>query len=116
MQVYTATERRLVLVASCMAIFVNPLIGSMLNLALNAIGSDLHCSAHQLGWIASIFFISSVATMVPAARLADIIGKRKVFVAGAVIADFGEVAEIVIFIVIYYAIFFVLNENIFLYA
>ena len=86
MQVYTATERRLVLVASCMAIFVNPLIGSMLNLALNAIGSDLHCSAHQLGWIASIFFISSVATMVPAARLADIIGKRKVFVAGAVIA------------------------------
>ncbi|MGN1045422.1 MAG: MFS transporter [Candidatus Methanomethylophilaceae archaeon] len=86
MQEYTAVERRLVLIASCMAIFVNPLIGSMLNLALNAIGSDLHCSAHQLGWIASIFFISSVAAMVPAARLADIIGKRRVFIAGALIA------------------------------
>lgn len=84
---YSVTERRLVLVASCMAIFVNPLVGTMLNLALNAIGSDLDCSAHQLGWIASIFFIVSVVAMVPAARMADIFGKRRVFLAGTAIAS-----------------------------
>ena len=83
---YTSHERRLVLVAACMAIFVNPLVGTMLNLALNAIGSDLHCSAHQLGWIASIFFIASVVAMVPAARMADIIGKKRVFLIGTVIS------------------------------
>lgn len=91
MREYTPTERRTVLIASCMAIFVNPLAGTMLNLALNAIGSDLDCSAHQLGWIASMFFIVSVVAMVPAARLADIYGKRVIFLSGTVIAVAGLV-------------------------
>lgn len=86
---YTASERRTVLIASCMAVFVNPLAGTMLNLALNAIGADLDCSAHRLGWIASIFFIVSVVAMVPAARLADILGKKVVFLIGSAIAIAG---------------------------
>lgn len=86
---YTASERRTVLIASCMAIFINPLAGTMLNLALNAIGADLDCSAHELGWIASIFFIVSVVAMVPAARMADIYGKKRVFLVGSVIAVAG---------------------------
>ena len=89
MREYTAAERRTVLIASCMAIFVNPLAGTMLNLALNAIGADLDCSAHELGWIASIFFIISVVAMVPAARLADIFGKKRIFLIGSVIAMAG---------------------------
>lgn len=86
---YSVAERRTVLIASCMAIFVNPLAGTMLNLALNAIGADLQCSAHELGWIASIFFIVSVVAMVPAARLADIYGKKRVFLIGTLIALVG---------------------------
>ncbi|MBR1974194.1 MAG: MFS transporter, partial [Candidatus Methanomethylophilaceae archaeon] len=61
----------------------------MLNLALNDIGADLQCSAHELGWIASIFFIVSVVAMVPAARLADIYGKRRVFLAGTLVTIVG---------------------------
>lgn len=89
MREYSVAERRTVLIAACMAIFVNPLAGTMLNLALNDIGADLQCSAHELGWIASIFFIVSVVAMVPAARLADIYGKRRVFLAGTLVTVVG---------------------------
>ena len=45
---YTKAEKHTVLAASCLAIFVNPLAGSMLNLALKAIQTDFGCSEHQL--------------------------------------------------------------------
>ena len=83
---FTACEKRLVLAASCLAIFVNPLIGTMLNLALPAIGADLGASAHQQGWITSVYFIVSVIFLMPAARLADIFGKKRIFMFGAAFA------------------------------
>lgn len=83
---FTAREKRLVLAASCLAIFVNPLIGTMLNLALPAIGADLGASAHQQGWITSVYFIVSVIFLMPAARLADIFGKKRIFMFGAAFA------------------------------
>ncbi len=83
---YTTREKRLVLAASCLAIFVNPLIGTMLNLALPSIGEELGASAHQQGWITSVYFIVSVMFLMPAARLADIYGKKRVFMIGASVA------------------------------
>ena len=88
---YTKAEKRTVLAASCLAIFVNPLAGSMLNLALSAIQADFLCSEHQLGWVASIYFIVSVICLLPAAKVADIYGKKVVFLTGAVIALAGVV-------------------------
>lgn len=81
---FTLKEKRTVLAASCLAIFVNPLAGSMLNLALGAIEADFNCSEHNLGWISSIYFIVSVMALLPASRMADIYGKRRTFMIGAV--------------------------------
>lgn len=88
-QEYTRTEKRLVLLAACAAIFVNPLAGSMLNLALGSIQDDFLCSEHSLGWISSIYFIVSVMALLPTAKLADIYGKRTVFLVGIVFATAG---------------------------
>lgn len=91
---FTKTEKRTVLAASCLAIFVNPLAGSMLNLALSAIQLDFQCSEHQLGWVASIYFIVSVMFLLPMAKAADIYGKKTVFLCGAVIALTGIILSI----------------------
>ena len=88
---FTKAEKHTVLAASCLAIFVNPLAGSMLNLALSAIQADFGCSEHQLGWVASIYFIVSVMCLLPAAKIADIFGKKIVFLCGAVIALTGVI-------------------------
>jgi EmrB/QacA subfamily drug resistance transporter len=88
---FTKAEKRTVLAASCLAIFVNPLAGTMLNLALSAIQVDFGCSEHQLGWVASIYFIVSVMFILPAAKIADIFGKKVVFLTGAVIAAAGVI-------------------------
>ena len=88
---FTKREKRTVLAASCIAIFINPLAGSMLNLALGAIQADFGCSEHNLGWIASIYFIVSVMALLPASRLADIYGKKRIFLSGAFMALIGAV-------------------------
>lgn len=89
MYAYSTATKRIVLLASCLAIFVNPLGGSMLNLALGSIQADFHCSEHQLGWINSIYFIVSVVFVLPSAKMADIYGKKRVFLYGTVIAFTG---------------------------
>ncbi len=86
---FTKAEKHSVLAAACTAIFINPLVGSMLNLALTAIGDDLGCSTHQLGWLSSVYFIASVMAMMPAAKLSDIYGKKRIFVIGIIIAVAG---------------------------
>lgn len=88
---FTKFEKRTVLLASCLAIFVNPLAGSMLNLALGAIQADFHCSEHELGWVSSVYFIISVMCVLPAAKLSDIYGKKKMFLLGAVFACAGAI-------------------------
>ena len=86
---FTKAEKHAVLAAACTAIFINPLVGSMLNLALTSIGDDLGCSTHQLGWLTSVYFIASVMAMMPAAKLSDIYGKKRIFMLGIVIAVAG---------------------------
>lgn len=88
---FTKREKRTVLAAACLAIFINPMVGTMLNLALVAIGEDFQCSTHQLGWLTSVFFISSVMAMMPAAKLSDIYGKKRIFTTGILICSAGLV-------------------------
>ena len=88
---YSKKDQRVVLAASCIAIFVNPLIGSMLYLALGDIGQDFNCSEHNLSWISSIYFLVSVMFLLPCTKLADIYGKKKTFIIGVLIGIVGLV-------------------------
>ncbi len=71
-----------VLLVATFAAFLTPFLGSAVNLALPAIGKDLHANAISLGWVISSFMLSSAIFLLPFGRLADIIGRKKVFTSG----------------------------------
>jgi len=76
------TSKRSVLLVATFAAFLTPFMGSAVNLALPSIGKDLNANAIELGWIISSFILSSAIFLLPFGRLADIIGRKKVFSTG----------------------------------
>ena len=76
------TSKNSVLLVATFAAFLTPFLGSAVNLALPSIGKDLNANAIQLGWVISSFILSSAIFLLPFGRLADIIGRRKIFSLG----------------------------------
>ncbi|MBN2516703.1 MAG: MFS transporter [Deltaproteobacteria bacterium] len=79
----TPLERSTV-IAVMMTSFLTTFIGSSTNLALPSIGRDFHSSALVLSWIVTGFILASAAFLLPMGRLADLVGRRKIFLVGAV--------------------------------
>lgn len=79
------TLKKSVLLITAFAAFLTPFMGSALNLALPSISKDLNASAIELGWIASSFILSSAIFLLPFGRLADIIGRKKIFTWGIIL-------------------------------
>jgi EmrB/QacA subfamily drug resistance transporter len=57
-------------------------MGSALNLALPDIGKAFTMSAVTLAWVSTSYLISTAVFQVPFARLADLVGRKKIFIAG----------------------------------
>ena len=76
------TSKRSVLLVATFAAFLTPFLSSAVNLALPAIGRDLHASAIGLGWVISSFLLSAAIFLLPFGRLADIVGRKKIFTLG----------------------------------
>jgi len=74
--------KRSVLLVATFAAFLTPFLGSAVNLALPSIGKELHADAIGLSWVISSFILSSAVFLLPFGRLADIIGRKKVFSRG----------------------------------
>ncbi len=79
---YTAAERRTVLLAACLSAFITPLLSTMMNLSLVSIGEEFSVGSHELAYVNTAFLLASVIFMVPVSKLADIVGKRRVFMVG----------------------------------
>ena len=78
----SARIRRSTLLVATLASFLTPFLGSAVNVALPAIGSDLGMDAVHLSWVATAFLLTSAVCLVPCGRLADLVGRPKVFLAG----------------------------------
>ena len=89
------TLKKSVLLVSAFAAFLTPFLGSAVNLALPAIGREFSTTAVQMGWIAGSFILSSAIFLLPFGRLADIVGRKKIFTWG--IAVFTLSAFLIIF-------------------
>jgi len=74
--------KRSVLVVTAFAAFLTPFLGSAVNLALPAIDREFNTTAIELGWIPSSFILSSAMFLLPFGRLADIVGRKKIFTYG----------------------------------
>jgi EmrB/QacA subfamily drug resistance transporter len=76
------TEKRIVLLIALLAGFITPFDGSAVNIALPQIGAEFHMDAVSLSWIALAYLLTTAIFIVPFGRIADIHGRKKVFLAG----------------------------------
>jgi EmrB/QacA subfamily drug resistance transporter len=82
------TDRKLkrsVLAVTAIASFLTPFMGSSVNLALPAIGREFGVNAVTLNWIISSYMLSTSMLLLPAGRVGDIVGRKKIFTAGLII-------------------------------
>ena len=70
------------MVAVSMALFCVQIDYFAMNLALPRMASDFDSTATDLQWIISIYMVTLGALMVPAGRLADIFGRKRVLLIG----------------------------------
>jgi EmrB/QacA subfamily drug resistance transporter len=81
-----ATRRgKLTLVVLCAVAFLDFVDASIVNIALPAIRADLHMSVQSLQWIPSGYLLTYGGLMLLGGRAADLLGRRRVLVAGTVL-------------------------------
>ena len=64
--------------------FAQPLMLSSVTVALPSIANDLALNAVTLSWVPLAFLLSSASTVLSFGRLADMFGRKRIFVLGAV--------------------------------
>jgi len=72
----------LTLLSICFATFLMPLSLSSVNIALPYLGRDLDSSALMLSWIPAMSLLGTIAVQLPAGKVADILGRKRVFLCG----------------------------------
>ncbi len=90
----TASDRRrwVALVVVCLAMLMNALDGSIVNVALPDIQHSLHFSQSDLTWVVDAYLISFGSFLLMAGRLGDLIGRKKVFLAGVTVFTLASIA------------------------
>lgn len=78
-------QRNAVLALVMFTSFITPFIGSAINLALPTIGSEFRLNAVTMSWVTMAFLLSSAVFLVPIGKLADIHGRKRIFLAGNVV-------------------------------
>lgn len=84
------TEKRVVLLIAILAGFITPFDGSAVNIALPTLGAEFHMNAIALSWVATAYLLSSAVFLVPFGKIADIYGRKKVFLYGIAIFSFAS--------------------------
>src|SRR5216110_2235353 len=78
-------RRWVALVAVALATFMTYLDNNVVNVALPSIQRDLHLSISGLEWIVSSYILVFAGLMLVGGRLADVYGRRRLFLGGLVV-------------------------------
>jgi len=78
----TETDNRIVLLLTTVSVFMTAFMGSSTNIALPTIGREFAMDAVSLGWVAMAYTLANAMSLLPVGRLADILGRRRIFTAG----------------------------------
>lgn len=62
--------------------FISPFIASAMNVAVPAIGRQLGGSAAEVSWVVTGYLLTTACALLPVGRLADMLGRGNVFIAG----------------------------------
>ncbi|MGB9893533.1 MAG: MFS transporter [Candidatus Saccharicenans sp.] len=76
--------RKFILIASTLASFLTPFIGAALNLALPDIAKAFNLSSITLGWTVTSYLLTTAVFLLPMGKLADLIGRKRIFIIGLV--------------------------------
>ncbi len=82
--------RLTVLIVAAIASFLTPFMGSATNIALPPIGKEFKADAIILGWVATSYLLAAGIFSVPFGRIADMKGRKRIFVAGLFIYSLGS--------------------------
>src|SRR4029078_12671030 len=87
-------ERRrwIALVLLCVAQFVVVLDASITNVALPTIGESLGISQDNLSWVVTAYALTFGGFLLLGGRLADLLGRRRVFIGGLILFAFASLA------------------------
>ncbi len=72
-----------VLTVTSAVVFMVFLDATIVNVAFETISRDLHAGASRLAWVLNAYSLTFAAMLIPAGRLADRYGRRRVFLLGA---------------------------------
>ncbi len=75
-------RRWIALIVVCLAMLMNALDGSIVNVALPSIQRDLGFSQSNLTWVIDAYLITFGSFLLMAGRLGDLIGRKRVFLFG----------------------------------
>ena len=80
------------LILLCVAQFIVVLDASIVNVALPSIGRGLHFSEQNLPWIVNAYVIAFGGFLLLGGRAADLLGRRRVFMAGLLVVAVASLA------------------------
>src|SRR5690242_6373622 len=84
-------NRRLILVVLCLGVLIAQVDTTVVNLAAHAIGVGLDAPLAAVQWVVDGYNITYAALLLLGGTLADLVGRRRVFVAGAAVFTAGSV-------------------------
>src|SRR5918911_760274 len=85
-------RRWIALILLCVAQFVVVLDASIVNVALPSIGRGLHFSEQNLPWVVNAYVIAFGGFLLLGGRAADLLGRRRVFMAGLLVVAVASLA------------------------
>ncbi len=86
----TGTKRS-ALLAAVLASFITPFTVASVNIALPVMGRELGMNTVLLSWVAASFLLAAAMFLVPFGRIADIFGRKRVFLIGLVVLTSASV-------------------------
>ena len=78
-------SKNVVLVIAAISSFLTPFTSSSVNIALPSINMELAMNAVTLSWVATAYILAAAIFLVPFGRIADIKGRKRIFLYGMVI-------------------------------
>ena len=74
--------RRTALAVSMVSSFLTPFMASGINVAMPFIAKEFGLSAVAIGWVVTAYMLAAAMFLVPFGRLADLVGRKRIFALG----------------------------------
>ncbi len=88
------TSKYTALFITAFASFITPFLGSSITVALPEIGDHFGMGAVTLSWVTTIYLLSAAVFLIPFGKLADIFGRRKVFIYGVAVVTISSLLAV----------------------